>query len=61
VSDIPFYKTIMGKRFYEGTLPDLVTQLRQLNKQIEHGLQLAERLLAVMERAPDRPPPQEPR
>lgn len=30
-----FYRTVMGHRFYEGTMPELVAQLRRLNDNIE--------------------------
>jgi hypothetical protein len=39
-----FYRTVMGHRFYEGTMPELVAQLRRLNDNFE-------RLLAHMDKA----------
>jgi hypothetical protein len=42
VSGIPFHATIMGRRFYETTMPDLVRELAGLNKNLE-------RLIAVVE------------
>jgi hypothetical protein len=30
-----FHRTVMGHRFYEGTMPELVAQLKRLNDNIE--------------------------
>jgi hypothetical protein len=30
-----FYRTVMGHRFYEGTMPALVEQLKRLNDNLE--------------------------
>ena len=35
MSEIPFYKTKMGYRFYESTMPALVKQLERLNELLE--------------------------
>ena len=35
MNETPFYKTRMGQRFYERTLPELVKQLERLNKLLE--------------------------
>ncbi len=35
MSEIPFYKTRMGHRFYESTMPALVKQLERLNELLE--------------------------
>ena len=35
MSDIPFYQTRMGHRFYEHTVPQLVRQLSRLNDLLE--------------------------
>lgn len=35
MSDTPFYLTGMGRKFYEGTMPDLVEQLKRLNDNLE--------------------------
>jgi hypothetical protein len=35
VSDVPFFKTQMGHRFYEHTMPELVKQLTRLNAILE--------------------------
>ena len=35
MNDTPFYKTRMGQRFYERTMPELVKQLEQLNVILE--------------------------
>jgi hypothetical protein len=45
MSDIPFYRTQIGHRFYEATVPSLVRELARLNDNLE-------RLLAVVEREP---------
>ena len=40
MSETPFYKTRMGQRFYERTMPELVKQLARLNDLLErliHG------------------------
>ena len=37
----PFYRTAMGRDFYERTVPDLLEQLKRLNAILER---LAERL-----------------
>jgi hypothetical protein len=31
VTDVPFHLTVMGKRFFEGTIPALVEALAQIN------------------------------
>jgi hypothetical protein len=35
MGDAPFHLTLMGKRFYEATMPALVEQLERLNQNIE--------------------------
>ena len=35
MSETPFFKTRMGQRFYEHTMPDLVKQLERLNELLE--------------------------
>ena len=54
-----FFRTPMGQRFYEATMPSLVRELARLNQNLE-------RLLAVVERdakpaAPADAKPEEPR
>ena len=42
MNDVPFYRTKMGHRFYEHTVPELVRQLERLNEllaQISAGLE----------------------
>ena len=46
MSDIPFFRTQMGQRFYEATMPTLVRELAKLNENLE-------RLLVVLERKPE--------
>jgi hypothetical protein len=38
-----FFQTVMGKRFYEGTMPELVEQLRRLNSNLERKLEVKEK------------------
>jgi len=55
MSDVPFYRTIMGHRFIEATVPALVTELQRLNTNLA-------RLVAVLEKAqPTEKTPEEPR
>ena len=35
MNETPFYKTRMGQRFYESTMPELVKQLGRLNEILE--------------------------
>lgn len=44
--DIPFFRTQMGHRFYEATMPTLARELARLNDNLE-------RLLVTLERKPD--------
>ncbi|TQF10438.1 hypothetical protein FJV41_39420 [Myxococcus llanfairpwllgwyngyllgogerychwyrndrobwllllantysiliogogogochensis] len=44
-----FFQTHMGQRFYEGTMPALVRELKRLNDNME-------RLVAVAERFAGQPP-----
>lgn len=39
MSDVPFFKTQMGHKFYEHTMPELVRQLTRLNAVLERMLQ----------------------
>jgi hypothetical protein len=34
MTDIPFFRTGMGQKFYEGTMPKLVEQLEKLNENL---------------------------
>lgn len=43
MSDIPFYTTVMGHRFYESTMPNLVRELGRLNANLERVIALIER------------------
>ncbi len=55
MSDVPFYRTIMGHRFIEATVPALVTELQRLNTNLA-------RLVSALEKAqPTERPPAEPR
>lgn len=44
MSDIPFFRTGMGHRYFEATVPALVTELQRLNRNLE-------RLVAAIEKA----------
>ena len=35
MSDIPFHITYMGKKFYEGTVPEILKELKQVNQNLE--------------------------
>ena len=35
MSEVPFHRTQMGHRFFEGTLPSLVRELTKLNANLE--------------------------
>jgi len=35
MSDIPFHLTVMGRRFIEGTVPQILDELQELNKKID--------------------------
>jgi len=35
MSETPFFKTRMGQRYYERTLPELVEQISRLNELLE--------------------------
>ena len=48
-----FFRTQMGHRFYESTMPSLVRELARLNTNLE-------RLLAVVERSAEKPDEKEP-
>jgi hypothetical protein len=45
--DIPFYRTQMGHRFYEATMPTLVRELSRLNQNLERLLVAVERTSAT--------------
>ncbi|MBI5531786.1 MAG: hypothetical protein HY898_03665 [Deltaproteobacteria bacterium] len=42
MSDVPFYRTQMGHRFYESTAPSLVRELARLNDNLERLLKTVE-------------------
>jgi hypothetical protein len=37
VNDIPFHLTVMGRRFYEVTMPALVEAIERLNRNLERA------------------------
>ena len=41
MTEIPFYATRMGMRFYEHTAPELVRQLKRLNENLEKPHELS--------------------
>ena len=52
---IEFHLTVMGHRYYESTLPDLVRQLTRLNANLERLMDVAQR-----NPNPDAPPDETP-
>ena len=42
MTDIPFYATRMGARFYEHTVPELSRQISRLNDNLERLIEAAE-------------------
>ncbi len=42
MTHVPFYLTRSGARFFEHTMPELVRQLAQLNKNLERLARVAE-------------------
>ena len=61
MSDIPFYRTQMGHRFYEATAPSLVRELARLNDNLERLLAVVEREAMVDDQQPTEAKPEEPR
>ena len=59
MSDVPFYRTQMGHRFYESTAPSLVRELARLNDNLERLLELVERETPQVESASRRDPSEE--
>lgn len=57
MSEVPFYRTQMGHRFYEHTVPELARNVGRVADLLERLVVALERL-APAERAPD---PQEPK
>ena len=43
MSETPFFRTRMGQRFYERTMPELVRQLERLNELLERLVPARER------------------
>lgn len=48
MADIPFFRSRMGQRFYEHTMPELVRQLTRLNDLLERGAAPAPRSRFVL-------------
>jgi hypothetical protein len=61
MSDIPFYRTQMGYRFYEATAPSLVRELARLNENFERLLTIIERHANLENAEPTKAKPEEPR
>ncbi len=49
---IEFFRTPMGQRFFEATMPSLVRELARLNQNLEQLVALAEKQSATAEPAP---------
>ena len=47
MSDVPFYQTGMGRKYYEATMPELVRQLTRLNDMLAVHSELLEKLIAA--------------
>jgi len=60
MSDVPFYRTQMGHRFYEATVPSLVHELARLNENLERLLEAVERDAPRIEPTSPRDPSEEP-
>ena len=43
MSETPFFKTRMGHRFYESTMPALVEELQRINENLERLATLLDR------------------
>ena len=43
MSDINFFRTVMGQRFYEATMPSLVRELARLNGNLEKLVEVLDR------------------
>lgn len=50
-----FFRTKMGHIFFEGTLPNLVEQLRRLNNLLERALVLAEKYVDAQTKTEPKP------
>jgi hypothetical protein len=61
MSDIPFFRTQMGHRFYEATMPSIVRELARLNENLERLLAVVERDTKAVEPPPTDAKPEEPR
>jgi hypothetical protein len=61
MSDVPFYRTQMGHRFYEATAPSLVRELARLNDNLERLVALVARDTQTGDRPPIDAKPEEPR
>ena len=59
MSDVPFYRTQMGHRFYESTAPSLVRELARLNDNLERLVELEERDARPVEAEPPIESPEE--
>lgn len=35
MSDVPFHNTIMGRQFYDGSVPEIMKALKQINANLE--------------------------
>lgn len=56
-----FFRTPMGQRFYEATMPSLVRELARLNQNIERLLAVVEKGTQPAPPAPEDAKPEEPR
>jgi hypothetical protein len=58
MSDVPFYRTQMGHRFYEHTMPELVRQIGRLADLLERSVTTEAGRRREAGAADESPPPQ---
>ena len=61
MSDGSFYRTQMGHRFYEATMPSLVRELARLNENLERLLAVVDPDVKLEKAKPTKAKPEEPR
>ena len=56
MNDIPFHLTVMGRRFYEVTMPALVEAIERLNRNLERAAATATSNATSASESPVAPP-----
>ena len=51
---IEFFQTMMGKQFFDGTMPSLVRQLKRLNDNLEKLIDIEKAKTSVVEVNPEK-------